>query len=57
MACNCNKDDSLPGSDPATWTPKTTSSFDIMKWLPFILLLIALMWFFFLRSKGPHYNA
>ena len=52
----CNKgDQNLQGSDPSTWTP--TQQFDLMKWLPLILLLIAIGWFFFLRSKGPHYNA
>ena len=55
MACNCNKkDDSLPGSDPATWSPKP--SFNIMKWLPIILILLAIGWFFFLKSKGPQHH-
>ena len=50
MACNCNKSnpEDLPG------VPTPTPQFDLMKWLPLIILLIALGWFFFLKSKGPH---
>ena len=48
MACNCNKGaDNLPG------VPTPTPKFDLMKWLPFLLILIAIGWFFFLKSKVP----
>ena len=49
MACNCNKG---AESDPDLPTPD--SSFDLMKWLPFLIILLAIGWFFFLKSKGPH---
>lgn len=52
MACNCNKEDAE--SDPSLPGVPTPSSFDLMKWLPLIILLIAIGWFFFLKSKGPH---
>lgn len=47
MACNCNKSEPILPGVP-------TPQFDLMKWLPLIILLIALGWFFFLKSKGPH---
>ena len=53
MACNCNKD--ADSSDPnLPGVPTPDSSFDLMKWLPFLLILIAIGWLFFLKSKGPH---
>ncbi len=51
MACGCgckDKDENIPG------VPTPKAGFDIMKWLPLLLVLIAIAWALFVISKGPY---